>query len=71
MDFVQKNTNPEGLVCAVWWWGEYRVKRLVVQEVRAVDNVCGLMGITAENQAVFVFSESGTLSQYLLSFWRL
>ena len=35
---------------------------MVVQEVRAVDNVCGLMGITAENQAVFVFSESGAYS---------
>ncbi len=46
---TKKNANPEGLVCAVWWWGGYRVKRLVVQEVRAADNVCGMMGITAKS----------------------
>jgi hypothetical protein len=38
-----------------WWWGGYRVKSLVVQEVRAVDNACGMMGIRAKKQAVFVF----------------
>ena len=39
--------------------GGGRVKSLVVQEVRAADNTCGLMGSTAENQAVFVFLSVG------------
>ena len=39
--------------------GGGRVKSLVVQEVREADNTCGLMGSTAENQAVFVFLSVG------------
>jgi hypothetical protein len=40
---------------------------LVVQEVRAVDNGCGMMGSTVENQAVFVFLSVG-LAQSIIEF---
>ena len=64
---MQKNTNPEGLVCAVLVVGWQPSKKVGSQEVRAADNACGLMGSTAENQAVFVFLSVG-LAQSIIEF---
>lgn len=64
---AKKIPTPKGGYLRYWWWGGDRVKRLVVQEVRAADNTYGMMGITAKNQAVFVFLSVG-LAQSIIEF---